>query len=410
MGISLASVRYCPKLAHTALRRLRVLRMKRHSLLIKPASSLCNMRCEYCFYSGISAVRDTPSYGIMPLEVVEKLIGNIFRDINEEDEITIAFQGGEPSLAGLSWFKHFIEYAAPRKKGVAVNYAFQTNGLLLDESWCEFFHEYNFLLGLSIDAGKRLHNRNRLSASGEGTYEACLRSKELMEKNHVEYNVLCVLTNDLAKEPDKAWRFIQNEKIRYMQFIPCLEAPSEDFGAGRPDGNALRPARFAAFYSRLLYWWIKELENGNYISVKLFDDVVNYFCKGIPTSCGINGQCRHQYVVEADGSVYPCDFYAFDKYKIGNLAESSLREMFDTQKVRDFLLEKPELPVICNSCGFFNTCRGGCKRMRHVMYIGAGGLICGFRTFLEKCLGPLEYAVRRVFANQHTMDNVKAGI
>ena len=376
--------------------------MKRLNLLIKPASSLCNMRCRYCFYSGISAGRETPSYGIMSLDKADKIIDNVFADIDDRDEITFAFQGGEPMLAGLCWFRHFVENVASRKKDAAIHYAFQTNGLLLDESWCEFFRENNFLIGLSIDAGKRFHDRNRPAAGGEGTYEACMRSKELLDKKRVEYNILCVLTSDLAKEPDKAWNFIMNENIRYIQFIPCLEPPPGDHTeatasaeAAVSAGNVLRPALFAQFYSRMLQWWIQELENKNYISVKLFDDAVNYFFKGIPSSCGIDGQCHNQYVIEADGSVYPCDFYAFDRYKIGNLCESTLRTMYDTQEVRNFLNEKPELPKICESCRFFRACRGGCKRMRNVMYAGAGGAVCGFRSFLKKCLGPLEATLRR---------------
>ncbi|GHV94633.1 radical SAM/SPASM domain-containing protein [Spirochaetia bacterium] len=391
--------------------------MKHLNLLIKPASSLCNMRCRYCFYSGISAVRETASYGIMSGEITDKIINNVFKDINDKDEITFAFQGGEPALAGLSWYRHFVENVASRKRDITVHYAFQTNGLLIDESWCDFFRAHNFLIGLSIDASPRFHDRNRISTAGEGTWQACLRSKHLLDKYQVEYNILCVLTNDLAKEPDKAWRFIQNERIRYIQFIPCLDPPEEQANAGREvsnhrgvanqrgaalgpgddSGNILRPVQFAKFYSRLLYWWTREMEKGNYISIKFFDDVVHYFCRGIPTACGINGQCHNQYVVEADGSVYPCDFYAFDRYKTGNLTESTLREIFDAEQTQNFLNEKLELPKICEKCDFNTACRGGCKRMRNVMYIGANEVVCGYRSFLEKCLGPLENTVQRVF-------------
>ncbi|MCL2879282.1 MAG: SPASM domain-containing protein, partial [Treponema sp.] len=257
--------------------------------------------------------------------------------------------------------------------------------------------ENNFLVGLSVDASQRIHNRNRLTAAGEGTYDTCMAKKELLEKNNVEYNILCVLTNDLANEPDKVWNFIKNENIRFIQFIPCLDPlPSENEGPVKSSGYALRLIPFAKFYSRLLHYWIPEFESGNYISIKFFDDVVNYFLRGIPTVCGMNGQCHNQYIVEADGSVYPCDFFASDSYKIGNLATSTPREMFDTEKVREFINDKPELPAICGTCGFFNECRGGCKRMRNVMYAGAGGTMCGFRMFLEKGLGPLEEAVRKV--------------
>jgi len=272
----------------------------------------------------------------MAPETADKILDNVFKDAH--DNITFAFQGGEPTLAGLPWFRHFVETVTSRKGKAAVHYSFQTNGLLLDGSWCEFFRENDFLVGLSIDVCKRFHNRNRLSADGGGTFETCMQSKELLEENHVEYNILCVLTNDIANEPDKVWSFIKNEKIHYIQFIPCLKPDTE-----RESVNALRPLLFAKFYSRLLYRWIKELDAGNYISVKFFDDVVNYFFKGIPSSCGIDGLCRNQYVVEADGGVYPCDFYATDRYKIGNLTESTPREISAAGKTGDFLNEKPAL-------------------------------------------------------------------
>ena len=384
------------------------------NILLKPASSLCNMRCRYCFYSGVSSVREKASYGIMPAETADAVIDNVFKDSGNHDRVTFAFQGGEPSLAGLEWYKRFTKKASSYSRNC--RYAFQTNGLLLDDAWCDFFLEHNVLAGISIDPGRRFHDRNRFSDAGggaftSGTFSACMNSKNLLEKKGAQYNVLCVLTSDLAKEPEKAWRFIINERIRYIQFIPCLDPPPE----AQPDpklyaGNTLRPALFAQFYTRLFPWWIRELEQGNYISIKLFDDIANYFFKGVTTSCGIDGKCRLQYVVESDGSVYPCDFYAFDHYKLGNLAESSPGDLLETPRAREFLISKPELPKICGSCRFLSACNGGCKRMRNIMYTGEGAAICGFRILLEKCLAPLERAVRNIHCHFSNDSSIKARI
>jgi uncharacterized protein len=197
-----------------------------------------------------------------------------------------------------------------------------------------------------------------------------------------------------------------NENIRYIQFIPCLEPPAGDkSGVKHFPGNVLRPALFTHFFSNMLPLWINEFEKGNYISIKQYDEVVNYFCRGIPTACGIDGRCHNQYVIEADGSVYPCDFYCYDQYKIGNLAENTPRELFDTEKVRDFVKERPVLPKVCGSCRFLSKCRGGCKRMQNVMYGGTSGTVCGLRTFLEKCLGPLEMTVRRALESNRPINN-----
>jgi len=366
------------------------------SLLLKPVSSMCNMRCRYCFYSDISSIRDTHSYGIMPDDKKEKILDNIFFNSGSIEKITFAFQGGEPTLAGLSWFRHFIKCVDERKKNINVNYVIQTNGILLDDSWCEFFTENNFLVGLSIDVSRSYHDRNRLFPDGSGTFNVCMKSKNLLDKKNVEYNILCVLTNSLAKDPERAWSFIVNENIRYIQFIPCLEPLRNALNQKELSGNTLRPAFFAKFYISLLPRWIKEFEKGNYYSIKLFDDTINYFFKGLPTSCGIDGFCRNQYVVEADGSVYPCDFYAFDKYKTGNLCESGIGELSDSENAEFFLSEKPELPKICKSCSFFKMCRGGCKRMRNVMYAESSDILCGFKFFLEKCLKPLENCFKTI--------------
>jgi uncharacterized protein len=328
----------------------------------------------------------------METGTMSRIIENVYKDLEDGDEVTFIFQGGEPTLAGLDWFKRFTGYAASLQRNVKVNYALQTNGLLIDDSWAEFLHDHNFLTGLSIDAGAAFHDSNRLDTGGAGTWKTCLQSKALLEKHGAEYNILCVLTNELAGDPDKAWRFILNEKIRFIQFIPCLGSLDESEAP-----SALRPARFARFYSRLYYWWLKELEKGSYISIKFFDDTASFFLRGIPAACGIDGQCRSQYVVEADGSVYPCDFYVLDHYNAGNLTRHTLGELSGSEKMRAFLQEERNLPELCLSCGYLKMCGGGCKRMRDAVYYGSAGSVCGYRIFLEKCLKPLEYTVRKFF-------------
>ncbi|GHV42643.1 radical SAM/SPASM domain-containing protein [Spirochaetia bacterium] len=318
------------------------------------------------------------------------MIENIFIGLKDNDEITFAFQGGEPTLAGLQWYEDFVKTVTLNKKNIRVHYSFQTNGLLINQSWGDFFSTHKFLVGLSVDSGSRFHDLNRVDMEHAGTYQRIMASKKLLDECKVEYNILCVLTNELAKNTDKAWSFILREKIRYIQYIPCLE----EFEVQNQQKNTLRPANFANFYSKLLARWIEELEKGNYISVKLFDDVVNYFYKGITTACGIDGQCHTQYVVEADGSVYPCDFFALDDYKAGNITEQTFDAFNSNPVMISFLHEKRTLPPICGRCVYLKLCRGGCKRMQRTMYYGNDGVICGFKIFLDKSLGRLEYAVK----------------
>jgi uncharacterized protein len=331
----------------------------------------------------------------MSAETREGIIENVFRDVEDGDDLTFAFQGGEPTMAGLSWFEQFAAAISGRNNAVTVHYSLQTNGLLIDEAWCAFLKKNNFLVGLSVDAGARFHDPNRIDAAGEGTWRTVMARKKLLDSFAVEYNILTVLTNDLAGEPERVWRFITNEKIRFIQFIPCLEPV-----AGEDNSNTaytLHPARFASFYSRLLSYWKHELEKGSYVSVKFFDDIANYFLKGIPSACGINGHCHSQYVVEADGGVYPCDFYVLDKYRSGDLTRRTLREIFDSPVTQEFLREERKLPPLCGNCPYYQYCGGGCKRMEKVMYWGKTGTLCGYRNFLDKCLEPLLQLVRTYF-------------
>lgn len=354
--------------------------MKHLSVLIKPASSLCNLRCKYCFYANISSLREVKSHGIMKREVTEKMIDNIFLDLDDGDHMTFAFQGGEPTVAGLSYFRHFVDYVFQQPKRIKIHYAIQTNGTMLNEEWAQFLKEHNFLVGLSIDGCPKFHNLYRLDTRKRGTYNRVSKAKKLLEAYDVEFNVLSVLTNDLAQEPDAVFEYILEEDIRYIQFIPCLD----DLDAEEPSEFALQPENFASFYNRLYELWRQELAKGNYISIQLIDNIVSLIGGRGIGMCGMLGNCGIQYVIEADGSVYPCDFYVLDEYRMGYITESTLFELRRTRPVTNFLCNKPELSEYCQTCPFIKMCNGGCKRMKNSMYLNKAETFCGYREFLTQ--------------------------
>lgn len=369
--------------------------MKHISVLIKPASSLCNLRCKYCFYANVSSLREVRSYGKMKTEIAEKMIKQIFIDLENGDHLTLAFQGGEPTLAGLSYFQRIVSLIAAQEKQVHIHYALQTNGMMINERWCQFLKENHFLVGLSIDGNPLYHDLNRLDIKGSGTFQRVLQTKELFDQYNIDYNVLCVLTNPLAKEPKKVFQFIKEQNLRYIQFIPCLD----DLDAEKRSNYALTPKRFASFYHQIFQLWLKELEVGNYISIKLFDDVVNLIARQQVTACGILGNCQVQYVIEADGSVYPCDFYVLDEYRLGYIQEKTLKELFEQDLTHLFMCEKPPLPHKCESCPFLTMCQGGCKRMRDAVYVGQKGF-CGYQHFLKEFLPKIEWIIRCIEQKQ----------
>jgi len=352
---------------------------KRISILIKPASSACNLKCKYCFYRDISVNRQTASYGRMKPGLVDQLIKSVFIDLNDDDELTISFQGGEPTMAGLRYYQYFIEEIKKQSKRVVMHYAIQTNGMIINDRWCKFLKENNFLVGLSIDGYPLYHDLNRVDLHGRGTFYRVIKTKELFDQYEIPYNVLCVLTNPLAKHAKKVFNFFEQNNIKYVQFIPCLD----ELKATQRSSYALTPERFASFYTTYFNLWLESLKNGKYQSVKLFDDVVNLFKYGLVHACGLTGNCGIQYVIEADGSVYPCDFYALDKYKLGYIQEKTLRELFSQPISFDFLKEKKELNSYCNDCPFKKMCCGGCRRMKDAMYVSEENDFCGYQKFLS---------------------------
>ena len=352
--------------------------MKHISVLIKPASSLCNLRCTYCFYANVSSLREVRSFGKMKEDVMEKMVANIYADLEAGDHLTLAFQGGEPTMAGLSYFRKLTAYVAAQKKQVTVHYAIQTNGMVINDKWCRFLKEHRFLVGLSIDGHPLAHDRHRLDAKGRGTFARVLQTKRLLDAYQIEYNVLCVLTNPLAKEAQRVFDFLMEEQIAFVQFIPCLA----DLDATSTNDYALTPRNFAHFYQQLLVFWLQELTQGRYLSIKLFDDLLNLLVRQQVTACGILGNCQVQYVIEADGSVYPCDFYVLDEFRMGYIQEQTLRELFSQECSQQFLCQKKDMPSKCTQCPFQKMCRGGCKRVKDTMYVDSEGF-CGYQELLK---------------------------
>ena len=288
----------------------------------------------------------------------------------------------------MNFFRDFVKEVEEKKKKyqkIKVEYSLQTNGILLNEEWCAFLNQYSFLVGLSLDMLAEYHNENRVTPEGKGTYHAVCKAKNLLDKYNVEYNILTVLTNTMAQHPQKVWNYLKQQKIQYVQFVPCLD----ELMMREKNKYALTPGRFASFYIQIFKLWLEELQKGHYISIKLFDDILNLFLEKKVTACGLLGKCSPQIVTEADGSVYPCDFYALDKYKVGNLSNQTLFQILGSPAMRMFVEKSSARATECKECLYWHMCGGGCKRMKNAVYGNGNSEICGYRQFLEKCLPDL---------------------
>ena len=364
--------------------------MQRFSVLIKPASSLCNMRCQYCFYHDVASCRTVPSYGIMTEETARRIIRWAFDAVHSPAVVSFAFQGGEPSLAGLPFFEKFAAYAEEINQGrFEVEYSFQTNGLLIDDAWADFFARRRFLIGVYLDMDARFHDRYRLDAQGEATFRRIQQSIRRLEAHKAEYNLLSVLTKDMARHPQQVFRCMEALGCRFFQIIPCLrplQAP--------PSSHDLSPQDYAAFMKTLTRLWLEALKKGKPISIRQLDNLVQMLLGYPPEQCGMQGSCSPQFVIEADGSVYPCDFYVLDGYRMGSVYEQSPREMLSSQGNRRFLEDRVPEGALCSSCPVYSLCAGGCRRYRSFYQEIPG--YCPQQDFLLSSLPALREAVSLV--------------
>lgn len=346
--------------------------MKSTSFLIKPASSLCNMNCLYCFYKDVSNYRKDYSKGIMKKSTVDILIK---KALDDSKVITFAFQGGEPTLAGIEYFEYFISQVEKNKIDQVVHYAIQTNGYLLNDKWIQLFKKYDFLVGVSLDGYEKIHDKLRIK-NQEKTFEVILSHINKLKENKINYNILTVITRDLAKYPKEVYHFYKEQDFQYIQFIPCL--PQLDHST---DDYYLSPREFYHFYIEIFHLWLNDIKRGKHIFISLFEDLLMIFQGKYPRTCGMLGNCTIQLVIEGDGTVYPCDFYASDHFTLGSIHELSLDELRNNQVANHFIKQEKRYSQLCGNCKFKNVCRGQCKRM-NVVYFDEE--YCGYQQFLEK--------------------------
>lgn len=352
------------------------------SLLIKPASSNCNMRCKYCFYYDIAENRSTESYGMMDTELLEEVIKKALAYADQA--CTFAFQGGEPTLAGLDFYKKLIEFEKKYNiKKVQIYNALQTNGYVIDEQWAKFLSDNKFLVGISLDGPKDIHDVNRIDAQGRGSFNNVMNAIKLFNKYKVEYNILFVVNGYVARHANKVYNFFKSNNFRYIQFIPCLDALNEQHGTKE---FSLKPERFTYFLKNLFDLWYEDIMNGDIFSIRYFDNITGMLRGYRPEACGMQGQCQCQFVVEANGGVYPCDFYATDEWLLGNIKDQGLHELRDSETCRKFIEESMQVDAACRECKWFNLCRGGCRRDREPITGGKAGLnyFCeSYKNFFE---------------------------
>ena len=360
-------------------------------LLIKPVSGTCNMKCSYCFYLDEANNREKACYGKMSKQTVRQLIKRVFEEAEEECGFT--FQGGEPTLAGLEYYEYFVQTVEKyNRSGIPVQYCLQTNGYDLTEDWFAFFKRNHFLIGVSLDGTEKIHNFNRRNANGDETYQRVMQTIQKLKKHNIPYNVLTVVTDLLVEHTKEVYRFYEENNIEHQQYIECLspfEKGSDSYG---DELMRLTDESYERFLKILFDEWYQDIGEGKQIYNRYFYNLL-WMIKGrYPESCNMRGVCSLQWTIEADGNVYPCDFYVLDEWRLGNVRENSFADLWKSDIQKRFIRMSVDVPEACKQCKWFSLCRNGCMRNCGVTHLEQRNR----NRFCKAYQGFLEYAYPRL--------------
>lgn len=349
------------------------------TVMVKPVSGLCNMRCSYCFYVDEMQHRSTGVRAQMSLETLENLLRRAFA--YAKDGLMLAFQGGEPTLAGAPFYQAVLALERRYNRlGVAVTHALQSNGLAMEDALLAVLREGRFLVGLSVDGTREIHDSRRVDAAGRGTYDRVMDTAARLRAQGIDYNILCVVDGAVARRGAEVFESLRPH--RYLQFIPCLD-PLE--GPARED--ALTGEDFGRFLCEIYPRYARLLRDGQEISVRTLDNWLQMLAGYPPENCGMLGLCLPNYLVESNGDVYPCDFYALDEWRMGNINEQSFFRLARSP-VQAAFCGPLWADAACAACPYAFLCHGGCRRYREPLTDGAGrNRLCeGYRLFFDAYL------------------------
>ena len=353
--------------------------MKPFSLLVKPSSADCNLRCEYCFYLEKAELYPGKRRHRMSPETLERMISSYMA--TDQPCYSIGWQGGEPVLMGIEFFRMVTElqqkYGRP---GVSVANGLQTNATLIDDELAEHLARYNFLVGCSLDGPEDIHNRYRKTASGAGSHADVVRGINTLRKHNVEYNILVLVSRANVDKAHEVYRYLRERGFKFHQYIPCVEFDEK----GRLCSFAINGEEWGRFLCEIFDEWHRE--DAYDVSVRHFDSVLMKMVDGVANVCMMGTDCRQYFMVEHNGDIYPCDFFALPELKLGNVFETSWQEASESPVYRDFGLQKSRMNRICCSCPWLEFCRGDC--IKHRIYAGntpenISWLCRGWKMFYE---------------------------
>jgi len=345
-------------------------------VLVKPSGADCNLDCDYCFY--IDRLRQFPHHSNrMSDEVLEAMIRQLMAQ--NMPQLSIGWQGGEPTLMGLPFYRKAVEHMQRYGRGQSVANGLQTNGVLIDHEWATFFRDYHFLIGLSLDGTQHIHDHYRKNRGGQGSWHKALDAAKLLLDHGVEVNVLTVVNNYSVQFPDEIYEFHKSQGLNFMQFIPCVETEG-----GSVANFSVDAPSYGAFLKRLFDLWLADFVNGvPTTSIRWFEALLFQYAGFAPTECTLLEKCGNYLLIEHTGDVYTCDFFVEEDWKLGNLLDKPLTALFNTRTHTNFARLKSDLDLECRTCEWKLRCRGGCTkdRLRNPALGGHNHFCEAYKTF-----------------------------
>ena len=398
-------------------------------LLAKPTGAICNLDCKYCFFLSKEMLYPGSRFR-MADELLETTIRQLL-EAHRTPEVNVAWQGGEPTLMGLDFFRRSVEYARKHRRAEQqVVYTIQTNGTRIDDEWAAFFKEHNFLVGLSVDGPRELHDAYRVNKGGEGSFEQVMRGWECLARHGVDVNILCTLHAANADHPLDVYRFFRDElKVQFIQFIPIIERATEatlpladqgwSVGGSQPrplytqtgelvTRRSVKAEQYGRFMCAIFDEWVRR--DVGRVYVQAFDVALGNWV-GEYTLCIHSPTCGNALALEHNGDLYACDHFVEPKYLLGNIQETHMIELVASEQQRQFGQDKLDrLPRYCRECEVRFACHGGCPKDRFIRTpegSSPGGgepglhyLCAGYKMFFKHIEEPMRFMANELRFNR----------
>ena len=363
-------------------------------VMAKPTGAQCNLDCAYCFFLKKEQLYPGSSFR-MSDEMMERYIRQTI-EAHRVPEVTIAWQGGEPTLMGLDFFRRAVEVEKKlARPGLHIQNTLQTNGVLLDAEWCRFLRDNEFLVGLSVDGPRHMHDVYRRDKGGQPTFDKVMRGARLMQQYHVEFNVLCTVNAVNSLHPLEVYRFFRDELgTHYIQVIPVVE---RDNCTGNQEGTritdrSVRPEQYGRFLIEIFDEWVRRDVGSTF--VQFFDGVLMSYVRGRSSLCILQPTCGEGVALEHNGDLYSCDHFVEPRHLLGNIAQTPIGQLVSSEQQRAFGQAKADtLPRYCRECKFLFTCHGECPKNRVLTTPdgepGLNWLCAGLKAFFAHAERPM---------------------